>query len=527
MTRQAARWGWVLTAAVIAAACAGSVPTNSPILSQQPVVVAPTRTGVGDCCAAPTAGLYGLVTARPSRDPADVPAASERPTPTATPADSLSQDSTDQFDEMVSAGASISVPIDFEGSSWGSAMVYARADGLRVTFAGKPLESSPAGIMGPTGRAFGVASANPANGTLVITNTTGAPMEAAGYASIMTRRHVSVKPSVVFPKVGQVTSFDVSLTEPTASDDITVSTIGPTGMGTPATVTRLGMGHWTVEAAFATPGENAIRIQTIGTRIRVGGYQVSVAAGEVSIGSTFDEQVVDSDRDGLIDMLVLTPTITVLAAGKYMANAKLLDASGAEVTTNGQGEMSLAAGSQPLRLEFDGGLIYESRRWGPYTLEVTIWHDTTPNDVVEIADARLGQTAAYDYLQFQHDPISLDRKSFATKPIDTNGDGLYEELDFTGTVTVEAGGVYVIDAGLYAEDPSAYVAFAVVTVSLHAGANTFTLVFKGSDIAKSGRDGPYLEQDLLAYRQGDPSGWRPSDLSPFRTAPYKASQFAR
>ncbi len=144
--------------------------------------------------------------------------------------------------------------------------------------------------------------------------------------------------------------------------------------------------------------------------VAVDGPKPSGVAGDVSFGSGFDEQTVDSDHDGLIDELVLTPTITIPSAGEYQVYANLLDASGVEVATNaGQGAGNLAAGSQPLRLEFDGTSIYQSGRWGPYTLEVTVVRFSLPlPTVTDIADARLGQTAAYDYMQFQHDRPSLE-----------------------------------------------------------------------------------------------------------------------
>ena len=162
-------------------------------------------------------------------------------------------------------------------------------------------------------------------------------------------------------------------------------------------------GRWTVIATFSAAGDGYIGASTVGSRVRTASRMVSVVAGDVSFASGFDEQAVDSDRDGFIDELVLTPTITIPSAGEYQAHAKLLDASGVEVITNSQGARDLAAGSQPLRLEFDGNGIYHSGRWGPYTLEVTVIRSLPLPTVTDIADARLGQTAPYDYMQFQPD----------------------------------------------------------------------------------------------------------------------------
>ena len=228
-------------------------------------------------------------------------------------------------------------------------------------------------------------------------------MEAIGAALILTRRHLTFEQSAAQPGVGQETSFEVSLTEATAADDLTAVTADRQGNLTPARVTKVETGRWTVTATFSTAGDAYIQATTTGTRLRRASTTISVVAGDVSFGSGFDEQAVDSDRDGLIDQLVLTPTITIPSAGEYQAQAKLLDASGVEVTTNAQGASNLVAGSQPLRLEFDGKYIYKSGRWGPYTLEVTVVRSLPLPTVIDIADARLGQTAAYDYMQFQPD----------------------------------------------------------------------------------------------------------------------------
>jgi hypothetical protein len=427
---------------------------------------------------------------------------------------------------MVAAKASVTIPIDFEGSSHGSVVVYARSDGLSVTFAGKVLESSPAAIMGATGMAYSAGWDNPTNGDLVVKNTTGTPMQAAGGTMILTSRHLAIKPSPTHPRKGERTSYEASLTEATAADDLTASIWNAEGNSTPAVVTKLGTGQWTILATFSEAGDNFIRATTTGTHLREASSTVSVVAGDVTFSPGFDEQVVDSNRDGLIDKLVLTPTITIPSAGEYQALAKLVDASGFEVATNGQGAVNLAAGSQPISLEFDGKYIYQSGRWGPYTLEVTIDRSLPLPTTIDVADARLGQTAVYDYMQFQHDRIAVDPKSMSSKAVDTNGDGLYDELDITGTVTVETPGLYALNSGLYGNKPFGQVAAEYMTFQLAAGANSFTLVYKGSDIAKSGVDGPYTLLDLDVYLSADPmDAPGPIQLN-YSTPPYKASQFA-
>jgi hypothetical protein len=253
----------------------------------------------------------------------------------------------------------------------------------------------------------------------------------------------------------------------------------------------------------------------------------AAASGGVAVSSQFDEQVVDSNHDGLIDDLILTPTITVPTAGNYVVGAMLFSQSGVRVISAGPGEIPLAAGTQPLRLEFGGTYIYQSGQWGPYTPVVTVSYEGPVTTTIVLEDASLDQTQAYDYMQFQHDRITVDPATISCKPVDTNGDGLFDELDISGTVTVETPGLYDTSSALYGSSPFGQIAADYTSWQLTAGANSFTLVYKGSDIAQSGQDGPYALQYLEVYLHADPmDDPGPVDLK-YDTPPYKASQFSK
>lgn len=438
----------------------------------------------------------------------------------------MSQDGTGYFGKIVPAKGTVAVPIDFEGSSWGAVVVYANSNGLTVTFGGKALAAQKAAVLGDSVWFWGVTLDNPTNGDLNIKNTTGAQVETGGYLTILTRRHLSIEPSTRFPHKGDQIRFDVTLSQATDADDVTASLVDEKGTSMTLSVTKVATGHWTGQATPTAVGRNVIRVSTTGSRFRGATTEVDVAASTVTVSSTFEEQVVDSDHDGLIDELDLTPTITVPVAGKYMANATLVDLSGAEVTSDLDGEIDLVAGSQPLKLRFGGIYIYEAARWGPYTLHVTVVHDTTTT-TIELDDAKLGETAAYDYMQFQHDRNTVDPKSVVSTALDTDGDGLYEELDLTGIVTVEEPGLYAINSGMYASNPWGQVAAEYMTFQLSAGPNQFKLVYKGSDIAKAGQNGPYQILDLAVYLKAAPMEPFPDIRLNYTTAAYKASQFAR
>lgn len=521
-------WGAGLAAALVFSACTAATQSSIPTSGAPSVTPgespAATSSFIGDCCAPPTASPYALVTARPG-GPGAVPSASFQPTAAASPADSMSEEGTGYFSQTVPAKTTIKVPIGFEGSTWGAVVVYAESGGLAVTWAGKTVAPQKYPALGASVVGFSVSLDNPKDGDLTIKNTTGSPIDAAGYVMIMTRRHLTLTPSTTFPHMGQQISFDVTLSQATDADGLTATLVDLSGAATPLSVTKVGTGHWIGNVTFSSTGQFTIRASTTGGTFRGAMAELDAAAGVVTVSTTFDEQVVDSDHDGLIDELDLTPTITVPVAGKYMANAYLYDSSGAEVTRDITGEIDLVAGSQPLKLEFGGTYIYNSGRWGPYTLRVTVLHETTTSPEVELDDATLGTTAAYDYMQFQHDRIAVDPKSLSSKALDTNGDGLFDELDLTGTVTVENAGQYSINSGLYANNPWGQVADEYMTFQLSAGPNRVTLVYKGSDIAKAGQDGPYVIPTIDIYLTADPMSDLPIGFVQYTTAAYKASQF--
>ncbi|HEX7492560.1 MAG TPA: hypothetical protein VF337_12750 [Candidatus Limnocylindrales bacterium] len=260
-----------------------------------------------------------------------------------------------------------------------------------------------------------------------------------------------------------------------------------------------------------------------------GGVQVPTAtsqapAGNIRIGPKFDEQVVDSDQDGLIDQLVLITTIEVPTGGQYMVNIRLEDASGYQVQSTGTGEISLVSGSQPLKHVLEGKYIYQWGRWGPYTPVVTVVYFGRESKIV-LQDSRLEPTHSYDYRQFQHERIVVDPRSLTAEGADTNGDGLYDQLRITGIVNVEEPGVYAINSGLYGAGPFGQVAAEYMTFQLSAGPNIFTVVYKGSDIAKSGQDGPYTVFDFAIYVKADPMNEIGSVHPNYVTPAFKVGQF--
>jgi hypothetical protein len=112
--------------------------------------------------------------------------------------------------------------------------------------------------------------------------------------------------------------------------------------------------------------------------------------------------------------------------------------------------------------------------------------------------ALLGQTGAYDYHQFEHFKIEIDRDGFADETVDRNGDGEIDYLDVAGKVRVDDGGTYAVNALLVAGDGTE-VAESQGQVVLATGLNDFTLNFPWQSIQAAGLSGTFSVEDLSIY----------------------------
>ncbi|MEE8198433.1 MAG: Ig-like domain-containing protein [Thermoplasmata archaeon] len=92
--------------------------------------------------------------------------------------------------------------------------------------------------------------------------------------------------------------------------------------------------------------------------------------------------------------------------------------------------------------------------------------------------------------------------------LDTNGDGLFDQLVLNATVNATVGGAFVIDATLH--DPSFALQVSIVNASfLSAGLHIVSLAFYGPTIAQAGINGPFdvelqlIDADTFSLLDGD------------------------
>jgi hypothetical protein len=300
-------------------------------------------------------------------------------------------------EQVVPAGGSIDVPLTFEGSSFGSVQVISGAVGITATFGGTALEGTTTGST-----AISTSIPNPSDGPVHVANQGTTDATVTVIALVGTSRHLTVTPPYGSLAKGGTFSFDAVVSEATAADGASAYLQDSSGAQTPIALTKVGTGHWTGLVSPTVSGVYEIHVQTTGARVRYATANVSVSKGNVTFGSGFTEQLLDTDGDGLANQLELTASVTALSPGKYLMTADLVNANGTEVSSGSSGEVSLVAGTQPLAITFDGASIYKSGLSGPYRLVNVTLTDESVDLLTEAVVPDLGATEAYDYHVFQH-----------------------------------------------------------------------------------------------------------------------------
>jgi len=425
-------------------------------------------------------------------------------------------------DLQLDPGASTDVPLSFEGSPSATVLVISdHPDDLSGSFAGAPLDL---GEMTPGLNVLGIDLAAPTDGPLHLTNNGASVASIRVSTSIETSRKLSVAPNPALARPGTPVTFTVTIdgTQPGDAPHIVVADESD-NIATELDPTQSGTGTWTGTWTPPSAGSYKVRASVGGTAPREQEAEFTVASGAATVAAGFTEQAVDDDQDGLSDALLVRPNVNATVAGDYLVTAELANASGTRVAAAGAA-VTLAVGTQAVPLRFDGRAIYDSGISGPY--RVVRVNVSRNDDALHQEDgvADLGQTASYSVGSFEHDRVKLTPDSFTDAGVDSNGDGLFDELRVTVQVQAETAGTYAVSAELEASDGTT-VALVAGNVSLSAGTNTVTLGFSGTEIGRAGKAGPYTLSGLDVVSAGD-SRVDGALEAGYKTAAYALSQFA-
>ena len=225
---------------------------------------------------------------------------------------------------------------------------------------------------------------------------------------------------------------------------------------------------------------------------------------------------VDTDGDGLYNYLTIDVSVEVVDPGTFYLDANLCASN--YTCLYASNYTFLAVGLQTIRLLFDGLAIRLSRVDGPYVVNLRLY-----DAAWRFLGSATHLTAAYVHEDFDALPGSL-APPHTDYGVDTDGDGLYNELVVGVGVDVVDSGTFYVNAYLCGYNASAgyfnCFAYASNSTYLDVGLQTIRLSFDGLTIRMSGLDGPY-RVDLNLYD----ASWRSLGYGTHTTAGYSHLEF--
>jgi hypothetical protein len=246
-----------------------------------------------------------------------------------------------------------------------------------------------------------------------------------------------------------------------------------------------------------------------------------INSGQANFGSSYGEQAIDTNGNGLYDQLQITPQVTAQHTSFYQLSCDLTDANG-NVIASATDALTLTAGlARPVALSFDGATNAQSGVNGSNQLRNLTLYDLNA-DAPTASLANAYTTASYQASQFEHAPVNI-----GSTVTDAGGNptaaGLFQTLDVTSTVQVSATGSHTVGA-LLIDSSGAPITSTVRTVTLGTSPTPVTLHFPGSALAAHRVNGPY---QVVGFTVTASDGTELADIDTLETTQaYRASQFA-
>src|SRR5438034_2743517 len=222
---------------------------------------------------------------------------------------------------------------------------------------------------------------------------------------------------------------------------------------------------------------------------------------------------VDTDGDGLFNVLRISMRVNVTEAGLYSIYGTLYDPFFGFIDSSAT-TVTLGVGVQTVALDFAGWKVRQHGVDGMYTASLNAF-DASGQPL----DSDTYTTQAYQALDFDTPPAAL-APPHSDAGVDRDGDGLYNAIDVNVSLAVDEAGTYRLSAALYDSTLNFSLGFASTTVDLGTGPQTVTLQFSTIPMVSNAIDGPYVAQISLFTPAFDLL-----DSGTHTTAAYTVSQF--
>lgn len=287
-----------------------------------------------------------------------------------------------------------------------------------------------------------------------------------------------------------------------------------------------GDGLFTASVKSGVPGEFRVFVNIEGTSSRGTAFQrtasttFKVNPDRAHFSGSFTNRGIDTDGDGLINQIGVSPTVEVLEGGEYNVKVMLTASNGESITSNTIANLPVIGTAAP-------EVIFESEDVktflkvnGSYVVSKAIL-ERLDIDFYETVDKayNLGSTAAYQIGQLQRSAIESSSGGSAVG-VDTNNNGKFDFLDATIPMNLTNSGYYNWSARLVDKNQN-QIALASGGGSLSVGNADVKLRFNGAAIGDNKIDGPYFVKNLIVYGGGQ--SLRVSDA--LTTQSFTASQF--
>jgi hypothetical protein len=228
---------------------------------------------------------------------------------------------------------------------------------------------------------------------------------------------------------------------------------------------------------------------------------------------------VDTDGDGMFNLLRLEVHLGVSVPGTFYLSTGLFDSTNTTMISSGFASTGTVSGPTTVTVDYTGYGIAGSGIPGPYRVQLYLFDDAFHLDAY-------GEHTTQAYALSQFDPIPA---SFAPPHSDTGEDrdsppdGLFNVLRVDVRMTVNDSGVYLVSGTLWDAARTTAIEIDSKLASFPAGTITVPLFYPGVAIRTSGIDGPYAVDLVLQGRSGPFP--LTLDRETYNTSAYRALDF--
>lgn len=279
--------------------------------------------------------------------------------------------------------------------------------------------------------------------------------------------------------------------------------------------------------AFVVREQGRYKIATESTGVGQNGAFKRNAVAELQVGAAtaivqpagFTDQGVDTNGDGLFDVIRLNIPVRIPGRAQYFISGSLFDSTNRELAWSNANAI-LDSSSATIALDFDARAIWQKGAQGSFTLRgLRVFNGASSSPLQIDYAAQPYATKWYSTAQLAHAAAGLTGSS-TDMGIDSNGNGKFDTLSLSLGVYVERAGTYTWNARLVDANDFEF-GWSSATRYLNAGQQMVTVTFDGKAISAHGVNGPYYLKDFAFW---GPSGYVTS-INAASTQAYTAAAF--